>query len=101
VVISPVFFLAVVVWFGPIYCLVVQFFHLLFTQLQPPPFISLQCLLTSRSLISLYPQSHLLKESHTYFLFPYRFQGFLVVQFCVCCRCNGDMLFSLFRSDAG
>lgn len=37
VVISPrfFFFFAVVVWFGPIYCLVVQFFHLLFTQLPP------------------------------------------------------------------
>jgi hypothetical protein len=62
----PLFFFAVVVWFGPIYCLVVQFFHLLFTQLPPPPFISLQCLLTSRSLISLYPESHLLKESYLF-----------------------------------
>lgn len=106
VVISPVFFFfffccCCLVWsyllFG---CAVLpSTFHPTSTS---PPFISLQCLLTSRSLISLYPESHLLKESYTtYFLFPYRFQGFLVVQFCVCCRCNGDMLFSLFRSDAG
>ena len=52
----------------------------------------------SLNLISLF-----VGECYT-FLFPYSFQGELVVQFCGCCRCNGGrgtMFSSVFRSDVG